>query len=92
MKEYIQDHSLQNSDLMNESFSIADYEKLKQAVPRILPRVNMIFLELNMSPQMSDIEMSCKSIVQIVSEILKSSVLLEKTITDIYNYICKNKN
>ena len=53
-----------SSDSMDEqSLSIVDYEKLKQQVPRLLTRVNTLFLEIHMIPIMKEIETNCNLLI-----------------------------
>lgn len=45
-----------------------------------------------MMPLMKEIEINCNLVIEAVSEICSNQVIIEKTITDIYNFIQRNKN
>ncbi|CDW78864.1 tpr domain containing protein [Stylonychia lemnae] len=79
-------------NIEEHGFSIVDFEKLKLQVPRLLTRVNTLFLEIHMIPLMKEIEQNCSQVLESVNEVVSNSVIVEKTITDIYNFIQRNKN
>ena len=45
-----------------------------------------------MIPLMKEIEVNCAQVNEAVAQIVKNGVIVEKTITDIYNFIQRNKN
>eukprot|EP00347_Sterkiella_histriomuscorum_P005581 403356063 len=92
MRIYVQEQPIISDYSEDQSLSIVDYEKLKQQVPRLLTRVNTLLLEIHMMPLMKEIETNCNLVIEATSEICQNQVIVEKTITDIYNFIQRNKN
>lgn len=66
MRIFIQEAPSIQDNFDDQSFSIVDYEKLKQQVHRLLTRVNTLFLEIHMMPLMKEVDQNCNLVVKAV--------------------------
>lgn len=79
LKAFMKKYWLLSQEELSLAGGVVEYEKLKQQVPRLLIRINTLYLEMNLPLLLKEIQENCKLLIKSADEVLDNSQLIERT-------------